>query len=108
MTQAIVVQTTTSSSADAKKLAQIIVHQAQGACVQITGPITSVYKWQDAVQMEEEYLVSIKTTSQAFPTLAELIRTNHAYDVPEIIALPIVDGSREYLTWVTNQVHDHS
>lgn len=104
MSQAIVVQTTTGSSADAEKLAETIIEHAQGACVQITGPMTSVYKWQGTIQKEEEFLVSIKTMSQVFPTLAELIRQHHTYDVPEIIALPIIDGSSEYLEWVAQSV----
>lgn len=106
MSQAIVVQTTTGSSADAEKLAAIIIDNAKGACVQIVGPMTSVYQWQGTIQKEEEFLVSIKTTSQVFSSLAELIRQHHAYDVPEIIAIPIIDGSREYLEWVTNQLHN--
>ncbi len=106
MSQAIVVQTTTSSSADAESLAQTIIEHSQGACVQIVGPMTSVYQWQGNVQKEEEFLVSIKTTSQVFSSLAELIRQHHPYDVPEIIAIPIVDGSSDYLEWVTNQVHN--
>lgn len=104
MSQAIVVQTTTGSSADAEKLAEIIIQHAQGACVQIVGPMTSVYQWQGTIQKEEEFLVSIKTTSQVFSSLAELIRQHHSYDVPEIIAIPIVDGSREYLEWVAQSV----
>jgi len=105
MSQALVVQTTTSTKADAEKLAEIIIQNAQGACVQIVGPMTSFYQWEGAVQRDEEFLVSIKTTSQVVSSLAELIRQHHPYDVPEIIALPIVDGSREYLEWVANQVH---
>lgn len=106
MSQAIVVQTTTGSSADAEKLAEILIQNAQGACVQIVGPIISIYKWQGAIQREEEFLVSIKTMSQVFPSLAELIRQHHTYDVPEIIALPIIDGTSEYLEWVANQVQN--
>ena len=106
MSQAIVVETTTGSSADAEKLAEIIIEHSLGACVQIIGPVTSVYKWQDRVQKEEEFLVSIKTTSQAFSSLSELIRQHHTYELPEIIATPIVDGSSEYLEWVTNQLHN--
>ncbi|MBA2117153.1 divalent-cation tolerance protein CutA [Bremerella alba] len=106
MSQAIVVQTTTDSSANAEKLAETIVQNAQGACVQIVGPIKSVYKWQETIQKEEEFLVSIKTTRPFFSSLAELIRQHHKYEVPEIIALPIIDGSSEYLEWVANQVHN--
>lgn len=104
MSRTIVVQTTTGNSADAEKLAEIIIANAQGACVQIVGPMTSVYRWQGTIQRDEEFLVSIKTTSQVFPTLAELIRQHHTYDVPKIIAIPIIDGSSEYLEWVAQSV----
>ncbi|MEW4563332.1 divalent-cation tolerance protein CutA [Bremerella sp. JC770] len=104
MTQAIVVQTTTGSSADAERLAEIIIQNAKGACVQIAGPVTSIYPWQGAIQKEEEYLVSIKTTRQAFSSLAELIRLHHSYDVPEIIAIPIVDGSSDYMEWLVQSI----
>lgn len=104
MSQAIVVQTTTSSRADAEQLAEIVVQHTLAGCVQITGPITSVYRWKDAVQKDEEFLLSIKTTEQAFTSLAELIRKHHRYEVPEIIALPITHGSRDYLAWLAEQV----
>ncbi|RCS47772.1 divalent-cation tolerance protein CutA [Bremerella cremea] len=104
MSQAIVVQTTTGSRADAEQLAEILVLHSLAGCVQITGPITSVYRWKDAVQKDEEFLLSIKTTEQAFTPLAELIRKHHRYEVPEIIALPIAYGSSEYLAWLAEQI----
>ncbi|PQO39688.1 divalent-cation tolerance protein CutA [Bremerella cremea] len=104
MSQVIVVQTTTNSRADAERLAEIVVQRALAGCVQITGPIISVYRWQDAVQKDEEYLLSIKTIEQAFTPLADLIRKHHSYDVPEIIALPITNGTTDYLAWLADQV----
>lgn len=104
MSQVIVVQTTTSSRADAEQLAEILVQQALAGCVKITGPITSVYRWQDAVQKDEEYLLTIKTIEQAFTPLADLIRKHHSYKVPEIIALPIIHGESDYLAWLAEQV----
>ncbi|PQO33801.1 divalent-cation tolerance protein CutA [Blastopirellula marina] len=104
MSQAIVVQTTTGSRADAEQLAEILVQHALAGCVQITGPITSVYRWQGTVQKDEEFLLSIKTIEQAFTPLADLIRKHHSYEVPEIIALPITFGGSDYLAWLAEQI----
>ena len=104
MWQILVVQTTIDRREAAEKLAEAIIHHRLGACVQISAPILSVYRWQGEVQKEEEYLITVKTTNQAVTKLVELIRQLHPYDVPEIIALPIVDGSRDYLSWVAEQV----
>lgn len=104
MSKAIVVQTTTGSREDAETLAEILVQHQLAACIQITGPMISVYRWQDEVQKDEEFLLSIKTTEQAFAPLAELIRQHHSYDCPEVIALPITNGSSDYLAWLAEQV----
>ena len=104
MSKAIVVQTTTGSREDAEALAETLVEHQLAGCVQITGPMTSVYRWQHGVHKDEEFLLSIKTTEQAFVPLAELIRQQHSYDCPEIIALPITHGSSEYLAWLAEQV----
>lgn len=104
MSQPVLVQTTTSSRQDAERLAEVIIQHRLGGCVQIVGPILSVYRWQDAVQKEDEFLVSIKTVDRAFAPLSQLIREHHSYDVPEIILLPIQDGSRDYLDWLKQQV----
>ena len=104
MSQAVLIQTTTSSRQDAERLAEVIVQRQLAGCVQIVGPIVSVYRWQDAVQKKEEFLVSIKTVDRAFASLSQLIREHHSYDVPEIILLPIQDGSRDYLDWLKQQV----
>ncbi|GAA4433904.1 divalent-cation tolerance protein CutA [Bremerella cremea] len=105
MPQVIVVQTTIDSRAAAERLAEAIIHEGRGACVQIAAPIMSVYKWEGKIQKEEEYLVSVKTTDQALSLLVELIRQLHTYDVPEIIALPVIDGGHDYLSWVADQVN---
>lgn len=104
MSKAIVVQTTTGSREDAETLAEILVQHHLAGCVQIIGPMTSVYRWQNEVQKDEEFLLAIKTTEQAFAPLAELIRQKHRYDCPEVIALPITHGSSDYLAWLAEQV----
>jgi periplasmic divalent cation tolerance protein len=63
-------------------------------------PITSFYTWKGQVSNEAEWLLSIKTRTNCFPDLQALIIDNHSYEVPEIIQIPIVDGSQAYLRWV--------
>ncbi|HEY2724099.1 MAG TPA: divalent-cation tolerance protein CutA, partial [Pseudonocardiaceae bacterium] len=71
------------------------------ACAQIVGPITSVFRWEGEVQTEQEWRVEIKTAGDRVAALTEHIRANHGYDVPEVIATPIVGGNADYLSWVS-------
>jgi len=95
--------TTTDSVEAAEELGRGIVEARLGACVQIVGPIRSVYRWEDDVQIDQEWQCWIKTSTDRLGALAEHIKKNHSYDVPEVVALPIVGGSEDYLTWVTDE-----
>jgi periplasmic divalent cation tolerance protein len=95
------VLTTVDSAEDGATLARGIVEARLAACVQIVGPIRSVYWWENAVEDAQEWQLIIKTTAQRFPALEEHIKANHSYDTPEIIATPIEAGSAEYLNWVS-------
>ncbi len=94
-----VVLTTTDSEEAAKALAALIVAERLAACVQTT-PIRSVYRWQGAVRHESEVLLVIKTRVALLDRLEAFVKTHHTYDTPEIVALPIVGGSQEYLDWI--------
>lgn len=96
----VVVTSTTDSEAAARALAAGVVEAKLGACAQIVGPVTSVFRWEGAVQTEQEWRVEIKTAADRVAALVEHIKANHGYDVPEIIAAPITGGSPEYLSWV--------
>lgn len=98
------VLTTVDSGEAAERLATGIVEARLAACVQVVGPIRSVYRWQDAVQSEQEWQCLAKTTAQRLDALIEYVQSHHSYDVPEIIATPVVGGSAEYLSWVGEQV----
>ena len=74
-----------------------------GACAQIVGPITSVYRWENAVQTDQEWRVEIKTAADRVAALTDYLKANHTYDVPEIIATPIEGGSVEYLKWLVDE-----
>jgi periplasmic divalent cation tolerance protein len=95
---------TTIDSVDAaQRLARGVVEARVGACAQIVGPITSVYRWKGEVRSDPEWQVWIKTTTARLDELAEHLRANHPYDVPELVATPIIGGSPSYLKWVTQE-----
>ncbi len=99
----IVVVTTTDSQDEAQKLAGQAIERRLAACVQIVGPLQSVYRWKGKVEQAEEFRCEMKTTSSHYVELAAMIRELHSYDVPEIIALPVKDISSEYANWLDGQ-----
>jgi periplasmic divalent cation tolerance protein len=103
MTDVIQVATTTDSLEAAQSLARHLVTQRVAACVQVVGPVRSCYRWQGEIQNDEEWQCVAKTRADAFQRLDSAIREVHTYDVPEILATPVVAGSREYLEWVDQQ-----
>ena len=94
-----VVLTTTSSREEADELARRLLENRLAACVQIQ-PVHSFYIWNGAVQSGDECLLIIKTRRALYGELETCIRRNHAYDVPEIVCLPIEKGSTDYLRWI--------
>ncbi|TVQ12304.1 MAG: divalent-cation tolerance protein CutA [Leptolyngbya sp. DLM2.Bin27] len=100
-----VVLITASSEAEADRLARHLVDQRLAACVSIT-PIKSVYRWQGEVNVEPEWQLTVKTDLGRFDAIAQAITQLHSYAVPEIIALPIVAGLPDYLTWLQAQVQE--
>ncbi|HMA48056.1 MAG TPA: divalent-cation tolerance protein CutA [Frankiaceae bacterium] len=94
------VTTTAESREDADRLARALLDARVAACVQIVGPITSSYWWKGGVETDEEWLCLIKTTMARFDELAERIKELHSYETPEITAVPISQGSPDYLAWI--------
>lgn len=103
MSEHVVVLTTTDSEAAARELAAGAVEARLGACAQIVGPITSVFRWEGAVQTEQEWRVEIKTAADRVDALTTHLAERHSYDEPEIIATPITGGSAGYLSWVVGE-----
>lgn len=91
-------------TASAEKLATVLVEARAAACVNVLAPSRSVYRWQGAVEHAEEVPVLIKTTRTRYPALENLIRANHPYELPEIIAVSLQAGLPGYLQWVNEQV----
>jgi periplasmic divalent cation tolerance protein len=97
--------TTTTPSRDvARRIARMLVDRRLAACVQIVGPIESIYRWQGRVETAREWLCLIKTTRARFREVAATVQTLHPYDTPEIVALPIAAGSQRYLEWLAASV----
>ncbi|CAM3123997.1 divalent-cation tolerance protein CutA [Saccharomonospora xinjiangensis] len=99
----VIVTTTTDSEDKARELAAGAIAARLGACAQIVGPVTSVYRWEGAVQTEPEWRVEIKTAADRVGALTDHLRSAHTYDLPEVIATPIEGGSAEYLAWVVDE-----
>jgi len=93
--------TTAETKAEADKIARVLVEGGLAACVQVVGPITSTYAWQGRIETAEEWQCLIKTRDDLFGQVERSIKSVHSYETPEIIALPISAGSREYLDWMT-------
>ena len=97
------VVTTTDRAEEAEELGRGIVGARLGACVQIVGPIRSIYRWEGEVRNDQEWQCWIKTTADRLDALTEYLKKNHSYDVPEVIALPIVGGNTDYASWVSTE-----
>jgi periplasmic divalent cation tolerance protein len=104
MTNFIQIQTMVPKKSDAKKIADVLVRKKLSACTQVVGPIESVYNWKGRLEKSKEWLVLIKTKKSLYKKAEREIKKAHPYDVPEIIATPIVAGSRAYLNWVEKEL----
>ena len=92
--------TTTALREEAERIARELVEARLAACVQIVGPITSTYRWQGRIETGEEWQCWAKTRGELFARVEEAIRRIHPYEVPEILAVPVVAGSASYLAWL--------
>ena len=104
MTAYIEIKTTTGSREEATIIAQHLVGKKLAACVQILGPIISIYHWKGKMETAQEWLCLIKTQQDLFDKTEAAIKKLHSYKIPEIVAVPIVKGSKEYLNWLENEV----
>jgi periplasmic divalent cation tolerance protein len=99
------ITTTTETKEQAQTIAQHLVKSRLAACVQIVGPINSTYRWKDKVENAQEWLCLIKTRADLYNKVEAAIKSLHSYETPEIIAVPIVKGSKEYLNWIDDEMH---
>jgi periplasmic divalent cation tolerance protein len=96
----VVVLVTAPSDDDARRLGRALVDERLAACVNVIGPIRSIYRWEGAVQEDGEHLLVVKARRADVDTLAARVRALHPYEVPEVIALDVAGGSVPYLEWV--------
>jgi len=104
MTDKLVIFVTCGQREEAEQMARSLVEQRLAACVNVLPGILSWYWWERQVTRDEELLLVIKTTRSKFEELRKEIQRLHSYSVPEIIAMPIVEGSEDYLNWIDNSL----
>lgn len=96
----IVVLVTTPDGVEARKIGKRVVDAKLAACVNIIPGVRSIYRWKDKICDDQEVLLVIKTTKRLFRELEDMVKRLHSYDTPEIIAMPILAGSDDYLRWI--------
>jgi periplasmic divalent cation tolerance protein len=104
MREYIQVVTTTEHREEAESIARALVEERLAACVQVIGPISSIYRWRGAIQSAQEWQCWIKSRRDLYDQIEETIRRLHPYEVPEILAVPVLAGSASYLTWLDDEV----
>jgi len=104
VTDKIVILVTAPNLRQAKKIAKALVEERLAACVNITAPVQSLYRWKGKVNEDREFLLLFKSSRELFGEIQAAVRKLHSYTTPEIICLPIVDGSPDYLAWITDSV----
>jgi periplasmic divalent cation tolerance protein len=106
MTDKIVVLSTCTSPEEAEKIARALVEKKLAACVNILPAVRSIYRWKNAIEDDQETLLLIKSSRALFNELRSEIERLHSYEVPEAIAIPIVDGLERYLEWMAGVLND--
>ena len=104
MTARKIVFSTTGSKEEAEQIARALVERRLAACVNIAGPMESIYRWKGEVENATEWLLIIKTVAGAFERVRDTITELHSYELPECIAVPIDSGSAAYLKWIEENV----
>jgi periplasmic divalent cation tolerance protein len=100
MSSFVIVFVTTADKSEAEKISQSLLKEKLIACANIINPVTSFFCWTGKIDKAEECLVIMKSRMDLFAELSERVKALHSYDVPEILALPIVEGSKAYLDWM--------
>src|SRR3954467_8570426 len=103
-TDARIILSTAGSREEANRIANALVERRLAACVNVVGPIGSVYRWQGKVERAEEFLLAMKTTSAKFAQVSAAIKELHSYELPECVELAVTAGSDAYLAWIVANV----
>lgn len=100
----IVIFSTTGSREEAENIARVLIEKRVAACVNIFGPIKSIYWWRGKIEESKEYLLTVKTIRDKYEILERIISEIHSYQVPEIIAIPVVNALKEYIEWLRKEL----
>ena len=100
----IVISITTATAEEAKRISRVLLNQRKAACVNIVPRVSSLFWWQDKLDSTQESLLIVKTKAQLLDEIIRLVKETHSYDIPEIIAFPVVGGNQDYLEWIDKEV----
>jgi periplasmic divalent cation tolerance protein len=103
MAEFVQVITTCESGDVSRKIAEELVKRRICPCAQVTGPLSSIYRWKGSIETSEEWFCIAKVREERFKDVESVIKTIHTYEVPEIIAIPIVRASDDYLSWMREE-----
>jgi len=104
MTDSIVVLSTCASAEEAERLARMLVERRLAACVSVVPGVQSFYRWEGAVESAGEWLLVAKSSRRLFESLRAALDEEHSYEVPEVLALPVVAGATKYLDWMQSNL----
>jgi periplasmic divalent cation tolerance protein len=104
MTDKVVILVTAANKKECRRIARHLVEAKLAACVNITQTIESIYRWEGKIVRDREYQLFIKSTRELFPEIEASVSKLHSYQTPEIICLPVIEGSRDYFQWVGDSV----
>lgn len=100
----IVIFVTASTGEEAHRIAELLLNQRKAACINIIPKVDSLFWWQGKLDSARESLLIIKTRAPLLAEIVDLVKSVHSYEVPEIIAMPIIGGNEDYLRWIDNEV----
>jgi len=100
----IVLFITTATAEEAQQISNVLLNQRKAACVNIMPNVTSLFWWQDKIESANENLLIVKTKASLLDEVVRLVIENHSYEIPEVIALPIIGGNQDYLEWIYKEV----
>ncbi len=100
----VVLLITTATEQEAHKIAELLLNERKAACVNIVPRVDSLFWWQGKLDSAQESLLIVKTVARLLPEIIETVKKAHSYEVPEIIALPIISGNEDYLHWMDSEI----